>query len=175
MTRRNIASSAKTFENPINSVGYLTRITFRSFSRTLERLTLPHGVTAGQWRFLRVLWQEEGLTQRELSRRVGMREPTTVTALAGMEKAGLVRRKQSTEDRRKAHVFLTPKARRLRDKLMPLVAHVNTVAATGISADDMATLKRVLLKMSENLAADEMAYLANRANGDGMPVGDEQP
>ena len=71
---RKAASDADFYQNPMNSVGYLTRITFRSFSRTLERMTLPHGVSAGQWRFLRVLWNEEGLTQRELSRRVGMRE-----------------------------------------------------------------------------------------------------
>ena len=66
------------YENPNNSIGYLARLAFRSFSRALEKRTLPHGVTAAQWRFLRVLWLEEGITQRELSRRVGLREPTTV-------------------------------------------------------------------------------------------------
>jgi DNA-binding MarR family transcriptional regulator len=139
----------------MNSVGYLTRITFRSFSRTLERMTLPHGVSAGQWRFLRVLWNEEGLTQRELSRRVGMREPTTVTALNGMEKAGLVRRKPSSKDRRKVHVFLTPRARKLENLLMPCVAEVNRIAAEGLAAKDIATLRKVLLKMSANLMAQE--------------------
>ena len=65
---------------------------FRSFSRALERRTLEHGVSAGQWRFLRQLWLEDGITQRELSARVGMREPTTVVALKSLEAAGLVRR-----------------------------------------------------------------------------------
>lgn len=161
VARRIGVQSAKVYEDPINSMGYLTRITFRSFSRTLERLTLPHGVTAGQWRFLRVLWREEGLTQRELSRRVGMREPTTVTALNGMEKADLVRRKPSREDRRKVHVFLTPRARKLQAKLMPMVAQVNAIAATDLSPEDIATVKRVLLKMSENLAAEELDYVAS--------------
>ena len=90
------APPAEFYADPNNSLGYLTRIAFRSFSRALEKRTLPHGVTAGQWRFLRVLWREEGLTQRELSRRVGMREPTTVTALKGLEKSGLVSRKKSS-------------------------------------------------------------------------------
>ena len=163
------------YADPVNSIGYLTRITFRSFSRTLERLTLPYGVTAGQWRFLRVLWNEEGLTQRELSRRVGMREPTTVTALNGMEKAGLVRRKPSKEDRRKVHIYLTPRARRLQETLLPCVAEVNAIAAAGIPVDDIAVLRRVLMKMSENLAVEEEAYVAEHGGLSRAAIGSETP
>ena len=69
------------------SLGYLVRDANRAFQRLLERRISPHGVTRGQWYFLRVLWEEDGLSQRELSARVGMMEPTTVIALRGMEKA----------------------------------------------------------------------------------------
>src|SRR3546814_4155790 len=65
-------------------------------------------VSAGQWRFLRQLWREDGITQRELSERVGMREPTTVVALKGLEKAGFITRKKTAEDRRKTFIHLTP-------------------------------------------------------------------
>ena len=71
------------------SLGYLVRDANRAFQRLLEKRISPHGVTRGQWYFLRVLWEEDGLSQRELSARVGMMEPTTVIALRGMEKAGL--------------------------------------------------------------------------------------
>ena len=74
------------------SLGYLVRDANRAFQRLLEKRISPHGVTRGQWYFLRVLWEEDGLSQRELSVRVGMMEPTTVIALRSMEKAGLVRR-----------------------------------------------------------------------------------
>jgi DNA-binding MarR family transcriptional regulator len=70
----------------------------RAFQRVLERRIARFGVTRGQWYFLRVLWIRDGLTQRELSARVGMMEPTTVIALKGMERAGLVRRARSRED-----------------------------------------------------------------------------
>jgi DNA-binding MarR family transcriptional regulator len=145
------------YDNPANSIGYLTRIAFRSFSRQLERRILPRGVSSGQWPFLRVLWLEEGMTQRELSRRVGMQEPTTVAALNSLVKAGLVRREPSTEDRRKVHVFLTPKARSLRTELMTCVAEVNAIAAEGIDKADMDVLRRVLAQLSENLARDDAA------------------
>jgi DNA-binding MarR family transcriptional regulator len=96
-----------------NSIGYLARIVFRSFSRLLERKTLMHDVSAGQWRFLRQLWREDGITQRELSERVGMREPTAVVALKGLEKAGFITRKKTADDRRKTFIHLTPHAKEL--------------------------------------------------------------
>src|SRR5437764_4974696 len=137
------------YADPANSIGYLTRIAFRLFSRTLERRTLPKGVSSGQWPFLRALWNEEGLTQRELSRRVRMQEPTTFTALNSMVSAGLVRREPSTEDRRKIHIFLTPRARMMRAELLIDVAEVNAIAGEGIDKADMAVLRRVLARLSE--------------------------
>src|SRR5690348_17377230 len=127
MASRKRTVSKKSLEEPKNSVGYLLRFAFRYYSRALEQRTLPFGVTGGQWRFLRVLWIEDGLTQIELSRRVGMREPTTVAAVNGLERAGLVARRKSATDRRKVHVFLTARAKRLRHKLVPFIAEVNAL------------------------------------------------
>src|SRR6201987_6372242 len=100
------------------SSGYLVRDAHRAFQRLLERRIAAYGVTRGQWYFLRVLWNEDGLTQRELSARVGMMEPTPVIALRGMEKSGLIRRVRGDDDRRKVLVFLTAKAKRLRGELL---------------------------------------------------------
>jgi len=169
MAARKTAKSIEFYAQPMNSIGYLTRITFRGFSRHLERRTLPHGVSSGQWPFLRALWNEEGLTQRELSRRVAMREPTTVTALNVLEKSGLVKRVPSTADNRKIHIFLTPKGRKLRDKLIPFVADVNVIASAGLTEKDIETLRRVLLKMSDNLSKEEQAWL--KASGAALPAG----
>jgi MarR family transcriptional regulator for hemolysin len=145
------------YADPTNSLGYLTRIAFRSFSRALELRTQRHGVSAGQWRFLRVLWKEDGLTQRELSRRVGMREPTTVIAVKGLEKSGFVRREPSTEDRRRVHVFLTPLAKRLEKKLLPAVAEVNRIATAGLSTRETEQLRVLLTKVGQNLAEEAQA------------------
>ncbi|MBN8937117.1 MAG: hypothetical protein J0I13_12770, partial [Rhizobiales bacterium] len=45
------------------SVGYLVRDANRAFQRLLEKRVAPHGVTRGQWYFLRALWVEDGLSQ----------------------------------------------------------------------------------------------------------------
>src|SRR5215207_1006595 len=113
------------------SLGYLVRDANRAFQRLLERRISPHGVTRGQWYFLRVLWTEDGLSQRELSARVGMMEPTTVIALRSMEKSGLIRRVRSADDKRKAQVWLTPKANRLRNELLSVARGITAEAEQG--------------------------------------------
>src|ERR1700744_5981707 len=103
---------------PRLSSGYLVRDASRGFQRLLERRIAAYGVTRGQWYFLRVLWITDGLSQRELSARVGMMEPTTVIAPRSIERDGLIRRIRSEADRRRVEVWLTPKAKRLRGELL---------------------------------------------------------
>src|SRR5262249_20249940 len=91
----------------------------------------PYGVTRGQWYFLRVLWTADGLSQRELSARVGMMEPTTAIALRSMERSQLIRRLRADDDRRKVRVFLTSKAKRLRNELLTLARGITTTAEEG--------------------------------------------
>src|SRR5262249_41688439 len=92
---------------PSRSVGYLVRQTHRALTRALQARIAPHGVSIGMWFFLRALWQEDGISQRELSQRVGMMEPTTASALNNMERKGFVRRVRNRTDRRIVNVFLT--------------------------------------------------------------------
>lgn len=137
---------------PLQSMGYLCRVNFRLFSRLLEARIAAHGVSSGQWRSLRVLWEEDGLTQRELSLRVGNSEATTVAILRTLERNRFILRKQDLQDRRKTRIHLTPKARRLRAKLLPFVNEVNDLACHGVPPEDLEVARRVLVQMYQNLS-----------------------
>jgi DNA-binding MarR family transcriptional regulator len=136
---------------PDQSDGYLVRDAHRAFQHLLETRIAPFGVTRGQWYFLRVLWDEDGLSQRELSARVGMMEPTTVIALRTMEKTGLVRRDRSPDDQRRAQVWLTPKGKRLRVKLLPVARTINKQAGKGIRRDELLVFRSVISRMTAKL------------------------
>ena len=73
------------------SIAYLAREITRIYTRDLQNAIAVHGILIGQYHFLRVLWEKDQITQRELANAVGMKESTTFTALAGMEKQGLLR------------------------------------------------------------------------------------
>jgi MarR family transcriptional regulator, organic hydroperoxide resistance regulator len=136
---------------PRQSSGYLVRDAHRAYQRLLERRIAPYGVTRGQWYFLRVLWIHDGLSQRELSARVGMMEPTTVIALRSMEKTGLIQRERSDADRRRARVLLTAKAKRLRSELLAVARGITDASEEGIAARDLTAFRRVITRMTANL------------------------
>lgn len=136
---------------PHESVGYLVRDAHRAFQRLLEKRIAPSGVTRGQWYFLRVLWTEDGMSQRELSERVGMMEPTTVIALRSMEKSGLIIRRRSTDDKRKAQVWLTAKAQRLREPLLQAALGITEQAVEGLKPEEITVFRRLIAHMTANL------------------------
>jgi DNA-binding MarR family transcriptional regulator len=135
------------------SIGYQIRATHRALQRFLQFKIEPRGITLGMWYFLRALWHEDGLTQRELSVRVGTMEPTTLSAILIMERKGLVRRVRNRNDRRKWHIHLTPKGRALKSKLLPLARDVVDTAVQNLSRREVAQLLKGLAEVQKSLYA----------------------
>lgn len=132
-------------------LAHVIREAARALVRALAARLAEHGVSFGHWTFLRILWERDGLTQRELSEMAGVMEPTTFAALKAMEKLGYVERRQMPQNRKNVYVYLTPQGRALRKKLVPLAEDVNKVATRGARAEDLAATRRVLLAMLDNL------------------------
>ena len=133
------------------SIGFQIRHTHRLFQRYLQMQIEPHGITLGMWYFLRVLWTEDGLTQRELSQRAGTMEPTTLVAIKAMVANGLVERRRNAKDGRKINIFLTKKGKSLRDIWVPNAMGVNASAMEGISDEDQEKLLDLLKKIQANI------------------------
>jgi DNA-binding MarR family transcriptional regulator len=147
---------------PNDRLAHLVKHAARSFARALQMRLAMHSVSYGHWSFLRILWESEGLTQRQLSGQAGVMEPTTFSALNAMERLGYVVRKPSPTSRKEVHVYLTRKGRALKNKLVPLAEEVNEVASQDVESAAIAATRRTLLAFIENLAADEMASLTAR-------------
>jgi DNA-binding MarR family transcriptional regulator len=104
---------------------------------------------------LRILWNGDGITQRALSEQAGVMEPTTFSALRAMEKLGYVERRQKPGDRKQVFIHLTSHGRALREQLVPLAEEVNAIAVNGLDEREIATMRKGLLAMIDNLARDE--------------------
>jgi DNA-binding MarR family transcriptional regulator len=141
---------------PDDRLAHLVRDTGRAFSKRLQVRLQKHNVPFGHWTFLRILWSSDGLTQKELSDLAGVMEPTTFSAIKAMEELGYVTRTQKPDNRKNMYVHLTPKGKALKKVLVPLAVDVNHVAMQGVSDDDLATTRKVLLKVLENLALEEV-------------------
>ena len=141
--------------DPNESPGYLVRDTNIAIGKALRRRLSEYGMTLGQYYFMRALWIKEGLSQRELSRRVGTTEPTTASVLRLLEKNGLVRRVRNRKDRRTINIFPTQKGRNLKNELLRTAIQINEIATDGFSPQDMENIKRLMTAMKANLDRDE--------------------
>ena len=92
---------------PDDRLAHLVKDATRALVRALQMRLAGHAVSFGHWTFLRILWEADGLTQRELSEQAGVMEPTTFSALKAMERLGYVVRRRRGGDRKKVYVFLT--------------------------------------------------------------------
>jgi MarR family transcriptional regulator, organic hydroperoxide resistance regulator len=147
---------------PNDRLAHLVKHAARGLARALQMRLTEHSVSYGHWTFLRILWESEGLTQRQLSGEAGVMEPTTFSALNAMERLGYVVRRPSPKSRKEVHVYLTLKGRALKTKLVPLAEEVNAVALRDIDPRDIAATRRTLLALIANLAADETESLRLR-------------
>ena len=142
---------------PDDRFAHLVKDATRSFQRSLQLRLVAHEVPFGHWTFLRVLWEHDGLTQKQLSDEVGVMEPTTFTVVRAMELRGWIERRQMAMNKKNVHIFLTEQGRALKAKLVPMAEEVNRIGAAGLSAEDIATARRVLLAIITNLAGDVSA------------------
>lgn len=140
---------------PNDRLAHLVKDATRALVRALQARLAEHSVSFGHWTFLRILWEGDGLTQRELSAQAGVMEPTTFSALKAMERLGYVVRRQRDGDRKKVFVFLTPKGKALRHRLVPLAEEVNRIAVRGLPSAAIAVTRKALFAIIENMARDE--------------------
>jgi len=140
---------------PNDRLAHLIKDATRGLSRAMQTRLARYNVSFGHWVFLRILWEKDGLTQRELSEEAGLMEPTTFSALTAMEKLGYIERRKLPHSRKNVYVFLTEEGRGLKEKLVPFAEYINQIAVANVTAAEVATTRKVLLSIIENLAREE--------------------
>lgn len=112
----------------------------QQITQNLER----DGISMKHFHFLKALQYEDGITQVELSRRVGVERATVTIVVEELERLGYVRRTRNKVDRRKMHVYLTPKGRRTRAALAGTIASAQAIALQGITPEEYEMFKTLL-------------------------------
>ena len=110
-----------------------SRSVMSAFQQRIEK----HQLTLSQYFILRELWQDDGLSQREISERVNMLGPAMTVVLDTMEARGFVVRVRSSEDRRRINIFLTAKGRDLRPMSLRYSAEMHDAVLAGRSQSDV--------------------------------------
>ena len=139
--------------DPDDSLAILLNKTTRALSTRLQATITAagHDVTAEQWIILLLLWEEDGRSPWRIADLIGKDRAAVTRLLGGLEKRNLVVRIHDKTDRRQKQVYLTPKGKALKEKLVPLGLGNMQRAQTGLSHKEIEGCKAVLKKMYKNL------------------------
>ena len=79
-----------------------------------------HGLSAQQWRVIRVLVEEDALDASEVAERCALLMPSLSRILQNLHRRGLIARQVDRGDQRRTLISITPAGRRLFETLSPL-------------------------------------------------------
>jgi DNA-binding MarR family transcriptional regulator len=140
-----------------DTIGFLVWEARRAYYRDFGERIAEHGISFGVFPVLRVLWDEDRLTQAEIIKRLRMKGPTIVGIVAQLEADGLISRIQDPHDRRKRSIALTARGEALRDVIMPISEDVNRRAMKGFTTEERRALKCFLRRLRSNLEPGDEA------------------
>jgi MarR family transcriptional regulator, organic hydroperoxide resistance regulator len=146
----------------------LAEISHLHYSRHVQRFD-AFGLHRGQTFVLRVLWEQEGLTQTRLAERLDIKPATATKMLQRMEKAGFIDRKPDSSDQRLSRVYLTEKGRTFQNKIENLFKEMNAEVIDGLSPDEQTLLRHLLLKVRKNLQDTTGEKPPSSQGGDSQP------
>ena len=125
--------------------------TVRALRAHIDRMLSQHGLRLGQYQLLRMLWERDGRTPRELAERAGVEMPTVTRTVQRMIRDGLVRRVANPRDARSVHIFATRKGRAIAAVASRILEEGTETALAGFSARDRAHLIADLERVLANL------------------------
>lgn len=127
-----------------NSIGFLLAKAHQRgwalFSEEISRYDL----TPPQFSVLAFLWQQDGLTQTELSEKAQIDRTTIGGLLDRMARSNLLERRPHPQDRRAHLVYLTEQGKRLEPELTSLANQVLKRFTAGLSETDKQQLRNML-------------------------------
>lgn len=133
------------------SLTYIVNHVSRQLTAALNDELKSHGVAPGQFPVLMCLWEQDGLTQRELYERVKIEQATMSNTLKRMERDCLIYREPDPADRRSTRVHLTGMAKKLEGALTKGAKAVNKTAFGDLKKKERKALMDLLVYMAENL------------------------
>lgn len=125
----------------------LTRVYFiKSYKVVSDK-----GIHPGQAALLELVGNEEGLSQKEIAKKLNIQPPTVAVSIRRMEKAGWLTREIDADDKRISRVFITEAGSRIVKEVNFTAKEMDKIVFSGISETEKCLLRRILIQLIQNL------------------------
>ncbi|WP_433210447.1 MarR family winged helix-turn-helix transcriptional regulator [Dactylosporangium sp. CS-047395] len=133
---------------------FLVRHAWLTLRGVVAEALVAHELSVAQFASLLLLEESPGMSVADVARKVSTARQSANEMLTGLEKAGLVERRQHPNDRRSQQIFLTEAGRARVGEAVPAVQAVEARLASGFTQDELAVVNAWLRRMTEAPAAE---------------------
>ncbi len=137
-----------------DNIAYQLRLAQEASFETFAALTGESGLRPGRYAMLRIIGDNPGVSQTELSRAIGRDKTTLTPSLADMERGGLILRETDPFDRRTRRLSLTPRGDSMLGRLTISAQQHDSRLDSILGVDDKVALLRLLRRVTAGLAQD---------------------
>ena len=130
-----------------NSFGWMINVIANKASKDFDLELKKHGLTIALWPTLMCLWEEEGVTQRDIAEKSKVENSTTTRTLDKLEKLELVERRADPNSRRSFRIYLTEKGKALEEVLIPIPIKLNKELMEALNTNEQQQIIGLLKKM----------------------------
>lgn len=116
-----------------------------------QKVVNPFDITVDQWEILVILWEMEGITQKEIAERLYKDQTNIARMLFKLEKKGFVHRVTHETDRRSLRVYLTSKGREIKDEILAPSLEAYSKTIEGLTEEEVETFRRLLSVIHNNV------------------------
>ena len=113
----------------------------RQYRKPLEKL----GLTYTQYVVMMVLWEDGGMTEGDLGKKVYLDSGTLAPLLKRMEKQGIINRVRPDDNERKLFISLTEKGEAMKEQALDVPKAMN--GCIDLPENELKELKRLLDKV----------------------------
>lgn len=118
-----------------------------AFSEDIRRF----GLSLHQWRVLACLSHQAPQSITELAAHTSIEVSTLSRMVSSLFDGGLLARVRSDDDARSVRLHLTDEGRELADHIIPVASLYERIALSGMSEDEVVSLKALLAKVYNNV------------------------
>src|SRR5580658_505597 len=111
----------------------------------------PHRLSIAMWRVMAVLASNGSQRQIDLADLTSIEASTLSRLVSRLVRMGMVTRTRSASSNREVVVKLSAKGQTLVARLIPIARDYEVAAIAGITASELASLKRCLRRMYDNM------------------------
>ncbi|MDD1826726.1 MarR family transcriptional regulator [Photobacterium sp. ZSDE20] len=130
-----------------NSFGWMINVIANKATKDFDLELKKHGLSIALWPTLMCLWEEEGVTQRDIAAKSKVENSTTTRTLDKLEKLELVERRADPNSRRSFRIYLTEKGKALEEVLIPIPVKLNEELMAALDAKEQQQMIGLLKKM----------------------------